>query len=163
MLQGSRSTYRPATTSAPTAAPTWTAPTSRRGSKDVRGAPGQCHTWTRHGERGGIWTLHVGNACIPSHILADNLPLQIRAIRVARRVPAGFRALLLVCKDCYEMWKNDKKSACRIPSAVVSAYAANSASAKTPIDFLVPNPCDIFIAFTNSTKNHAPKKTAEAL
>ena len=67
MLQGSRSTYRPATTSAPTAAPTWTAPTSRSGSKGVRGAPGQCHTWTRHGERGGTWTLQVGNACIPRH------------------------------------------------------------------------------------------------
>ena len=39
----------PATTSAPTAAPAWTAPTARRESKDVRGAPGQCYTWMRHG------------------------------------------------------------------------------------------------------------------
>ena len=25
------------------------------------GAPRQCHAWTRHGERGGITSLHVGN------------------------------------------------------------------------------------------------------
>ena len=81
-----------------------------------------------------------------------------------------FNGRYTTCQDCLpygtplaSQCARDERSVCKNPSGILNAYEVSATSTKTPIVSPTLNPYSTIIAFPNSRKVHARKKTPDTI